>query len=707
MPLYIDFETRSECDLTTRGVYNYAQDPSTQVLCLAWAIDDGEVSVWTPDQPFPQAVIDAVLARSQIRAHNAAFERLIWAYVLGPDYRVPVPTLEQFYCTAAQARANCAPGSLEDAGRFAGAGMRKDHKGAALVRKCCIPPFKHTDQDLQDLFAYCAQDVRAMRAISQSLRPLSAQEIEDYHVNERINDRGVLVDVPLAKAAQTYAVEELDAIQTEVAEVTGGAITSVRSPRMREWVWDRVGPEARRLMTVTKDGEQKQSIDKSVRASLLILAEENHDEVPHDAATVIQCADDLWASSVAKFVRLADLADVEDHRVRGAFVFAGGSATGRASSYGAQVHNFTRKTAKDPQTVRHAMVRGHQIVPAHGKRVTDVLKGMLRPALIPAPGKQFVVADWSAIEGRVNPWLANTPAGEAKLETFRQGLDAYIVNAAATFGRSYADIHAGVAAEDAVSAGQRQIGKVQELSCGFGGSVGAFAAMGRAYGLALPEHESKRMVQAWRKANQWAVRFWNDLEHAYMSAMRHRGQAFSAGRVSYYFDGSSLWYSLPSGRILCYPHARLDSEGISYAKAAWKPAADAKEWPRARLWPGLACENCWAGNTSLVTSSGVKTIRDVSLSDLLWDGEQWVRHEGVVCKGMREVVEWAGTLVTPDHQIHDGSQWRAVTDLDDRTTDGCLSWGRSSVPCGWRATTGCAAMMVGQKCRVCAALSAP
>jgi DNA polymerase len=626
MPIWIDFETRSACDLTVAGVYNYAQDASTQVLCMAYAHDDEEVQIWQPSQEFPKSVRQAVLRGERVYAHNAAFERLIWTYVLGPDHGAPVPKLEQFYCTAAQARANCAPGSLEDVGRFAGASMRKDHKGAALVRKCCIPPFKHTEQDLADLVHYCAQDVRAMRAISKALRPLSAEELADYHTNERINDRGVLVDVDLAKAAQTYAVEELDAIQQEVREVTGGEITSVRSPRMREWVWERVGPEARRLMTVHKDGEEKQSIDKTIRAALLILAEENPDEVPPDAATVIQCADDLWASSVAKFVRMAALADVEDHRVRGAFVFAGGAATGRASSYGLQVHNFARKVAKDPQAVRHAMCRGHQIVPAFGKRVTDVLKGMLRPALIPAAGKQFVVADWSAIEGRVNPWLAATPAGDTKLEAFRRGLDAYIVNAAATFSTSYDAILAGYEAEDAVSTGQRQIGKVQELACGFGGGVGAFAAMGRVYGVNLVEHEAKRMVGAWRKANPWAPLFWSDLERAYMGAMRRKGQAVPAGRVSYLFDGAHLWYALPSGRILCYPHARLDADGISYAKASWKPAADAKEWPRARLWPGLACEN--------VTQAAAHDILRYALRELEREGEDVVLHvhDEIVCE---------------------------------------------------------------------------
>ena len=642
--IWCDFESASKCDLTVHGAYNYARDPSTRVLCMAWALDDGEVSVWRAAiDPFPQAVIDAVAKGDTIMAHNAAFERLIWSYVLGPDHGVPVPKLEQFYCTAAQARANCAPGSLEDVGRFAGAAMKKDHKGAALVRKCCCPPFKHTEQDLADLFAYCAQDVRAMRAVSQAMRPLSAQELADYHTNERVNDRGVLVDVALAKAAQTYALQELMAIESEVQDLTDGEITSVRSPKMRQWVWDRVGPQARKLMT--KD--EKPSIDKSVRAALLILAEENKDEVPAHVADVIQCADDLWASSVAKFKRMADLADVEDHRVRGAFVFAGGAATGRASSYGLQVHNFARNTADDPAAVRHAMVRGHQIVPTYGKRVTDVLKGMLRPALIPEPGKQFVVADWSAIEGRVNPWLANNHASTAKLDAFARGLDAYIVNAAATFGRRYEDIFAGYKAEQKAETGLRQIGKVQELACGFGGSVGAFAAMGRIYNVVLAEPAPKRMVNAWRRANPWAVAFWSDLERAYTAAMRRKGQEFSAGRVTYFFDGLHLWYALPSGRILCYPYARLDAEGISYAKASWKPAADAKEWPRARLWPGLACENVVQATAHCLLREALRQLPEAVLhvhDEVVCETDNAERTTELMKRVMQSPPAWAAGL---------------------------------------------------------------
>ena len=890
MSLWLDFETRSRRDLKTCGVYNYAQDRSTEVLCMSYAFDDGDVQTWTPDQPFPDTVRNY---SGMIYAHNAAFERLICWYVLQVNFK-----LEQFYCTATQARANCAPGSLEDAGRFAGASMRKDHRGAQLIRLLSIPradgSFNEDPALMQEMIDYCEQDVKVMRAVSKSMRPLSDEELADYHVNERINDRGVKVDVPLCYSAMQYAATEQDDIQRIVAEVTDGEILSVRSPKMREWVAARLGDEALKLMRVYKDGEPKQSIDKSVRANLLAI--EDPEQVPPHVKEVIQCADDLWASSVAKFERLANLADDEDERVRGAFVFAGGAATGRASSYGAQVHNFTRKVAKDPEATKQAMVRGHELIPTHGKRITDVLRGMLRPALIPEKGNVFVVADWRAIEARMNPWLSNEPDADAVLDVFRSGRDIYIKEAAGIYKVT----------EEQVTPDQRFIGKVASLACfaadtlvltdngvkdivdvslddklwdgqewvthqgvinkgirqtinvcgmsvtaehqllvkhewkeakqvllskstltqalatgsanlpflamkllksgyvaqesytynvlvvlnriqcsyitllkvlqrgvidalkrlqvfgekiilstqkyaqmtnigadclidyprvktdviiqkhqsmktmahegfiytrlgeqikqrfyntylrlkvginqnwnwteltlikdtnleicgllhankmqitsdqlktckntlqnlkpvfdilnsgsrnrftvitkqgaliahncGYGGGLGAFTAMGRAYGLTMKESDSKRTVDAWRRANVWAVRYWQNLETAYTRAMRNTGKEFHAGRVTYLFDGQHLWYALPSGRILCYPFAKLDNDGVTYAKASWKPEAKAEVWPRARLWKGLAAENICQAAANDVLRATLRKAESSGLSIVL------------------------------------------------------------------------------------------
>jgi len=566
---------------------------------MSYAFDDDEVVTWTPDMPFPDAVRQHT---GQIRAHNAAFERLIFWYVLHCDFQ-----LEQFYCTATQARANCLPGSLEDVGRAISSVMRKDHRGAQLIRALSIPKadgsFNSDPRLMQEMIEYCEADVRAMRAISKAMRPLSDEELADYHTNERINDRGVLLDLPLAQAAIRYAEAEKAEIENLVVELTEGEIASVRSPKMKKWVMDRIKPQALKLMETYKDGELKYSIDKTVRANLLTFAKENPDEIPTHVADVIQCADDLWASSVAKFSRLASLADEDDQRVRGAFVFAGGSATGRASSYGAQVHNFTRKCAAAPDDVRHAMVRGHSIVPGFGKRVTDVLKGMLRPALIPAPGKQFVVADWSAVEARVTAWASADPQAEEVLQVFREGRDIYKREAAGIYR----------VPEDSVDKEQRQIGKVAILSLGFGGSIGAFSAMGRNYGVFMAESDSRRIVDAWRRANAWAVRYWAKLEEAYTRALRNPGREFTAGRVTYLFQGQHLWYALPSGRILCYPFARFEGDEITYVKAAWKPAADAKEWPRARLWRGLACENITQAIANDLLRHALRQLPDVVL----------------------------------------------------------------------------------------------
>ena len=236
------------------------------------------------------------------------------------------------------------------------------------------------------------------------------------------------------------------------------------------------------------------------------------------------------------------------------------------------------------------MVRGHDIVPKFGKRTTDVLKGMLRPSIVAPQGRRFVRYDWSSIEARVNPWLSLHKSAQDVLDVFKGGRDIYCREAAAIFHEDERDILREY--EETGKSDRRQQGKVAILACGFAGGVGAFAAMGRIYNVILPESAAQRTVQAWRRANPWAPYFWSKLEHAYLAAMRNPGHEFTAGRITYLFDSQHLWYALPSGRVLCYPFARFNDEGdLTYAKASWKPAADAKEWPRGRLWRGLACEN--------------------------------------------------------------------------------------------------------------------
>ena len=392
---------------------------------------------------------------------------------------------------------------------------------------------------------------------------------------------------------------------------------------MREWVQARVGDEALKLMTVHKDGVARMSIDKTVRLNLLAM--DDPEQVPPDVVTVIECADALWASSVAKFGRMTQLADEEDHRARGAFVFAGGAATGRAASYGIQFQNMSRKCADDPVAVRQAMVRGHSIAPQFGPRVTDVLRRMIRPALIPAPGNVFVDADWSQIEARVTPWLADA---DDILDVFRSGQDIYVKAAEGIFHTTE------------VTPNQRSVGKAASLSCGFGGGHKAFAAMGKIYGVNLPEDEAQRTVAAWRRANPWAVRMWYDLENAVATALRHRGHEIKAAKTTYMFDGATLWYMLPSGRVLCYPGAQFEEDGISYKKAAWKPAAGDPEWPRAKLYRSVLLENIVQATAHDLLRIALRRMEDEGLAVIAHI------HDEVLLECKREVADAVLARVT-------------------------------------------------------------
>jgi DNA polymerase bacteriophage-type len=616
--LWLDFETRSLCDLKVEGTYNYAMDISTEIICLCYALDDGPIKTLRRGDDIPEDITDHF---GQIRAHNAAFDRLIMTHVLGIETQ-----LEQWYCTATQARANCMPGALGDLARFAGLGMQKDYRGAQLIRALSIPHngvFNEDPQLTKEMEAYCAQDVRVMRAASLGMRDLTEEELHDYHVNERINDLGVLVDVDLCRAAVTYMEDEKEYLEDEVFGLTDGVINSPRSVKTTRWVYERLGDEAKQLMEVAdKDGDStgKLSLDKNVRGNLLRLAEEESDQISPIVAEVLGRLDDLSSSSVAKFAKLAGLADAEDARVRGAFVFAGGAATGRASSYGAQVHNLPRKCAAHPEEVRAKILNQEPL-----EDVGQTLKSMLRPSFIAAPGHRLLVADWSAIEGRVNPWLSMCKAGDKKLQDYRDGLDPYKVNAAATYRIPY----------EKVTKEQRQVGKIQELALGYMGGAGAFDVFAKVYRVKMTPAQVKRAIDGWRAANPWAFEHGYALEDAYLKAMRHPGHPFSACRTSYLFDGTHLWYELPSGRLLCYPFAEMKRGEVTYRKASLKPKADAEEWVRGKLWPGLAIENLTQAAANDILRYALRELDDLYYRIVLHV------HDEIVLEVPEEQVEQA------------------------------------------------------------------
>jgi DNA polymerase len=668
--LHLDYETRSRCDLLACGAYKYAADPSTEILCMAWAFDDEEPAIWLPGQPFPQRVAEhfAAGARASIHAHNANFERLITRHVLVDYDGAPaVPPLEAWYCTATQARARALPGNLDDLARCLGGPQKKDRRGKELIQLLSIPQkdtgeFREDADLLAEMYAYCLQDVRVERAVSKMTPMLSEREHRDWVVSEMVNDAGLLVDVDFARAAVQYADAETAEINARLAEVTGGKITSAKQfARLKDLVLpfmeadERIRKAMTRVETDRREGVEKRRIvlDKDARAKLLALAEDEPGFLPPEILEVLELTDAAGKSSVSKFGNMVLRAGA-DGRVRGAYIASGAGQTGRFSSVGLQLHNFPRNCAKDPGDMRSKVLAGVEL-----DSVMADLASMLRPSILAAPGNILVWGDWSAIEARVLPWLSGDLGGDEVLQIFRTNdadpslPDIYKVE----YGRAY-----GIA-PTAVAKDQRQIGKVIVLSLGYQGGVKAFQAMARNYKVKIDDIEAARLRDEWRANNPWAPKFWRALEKAAAEAMRYPGMEFQAGRLVYCRPGpdAPLYCLLPSGRVLSYPQPVMEEfEGaygpetrITAIKAQWKPKQGSDEWGRIQLYGGLTAENA----TQAVAAD---VLRD-AMAKLVEDG--WVppghTHDEIILEVreaegpdarielaavMLEVPEWAPGL---------------------------------------------------------------
>lgn len=575
--LSLDFESRSQVDLLTEGVYRYATDPSTQVLMMGWAFNDEPAVVWTPEQVFPQRIIDHVKAGGEIRAWNAQFERLIWWYVLGPDYQLPEPKLEQFRCTAARARAHGLPGSLKDAARALELPMQKQEAGQRLIKLYCVPG--HTEkipaEDWGLFLEYCRMDVEVERQLTKFLRELTDSEWQDYWVNERINDRGVPIDEAFARAAQAYGKDIKADADRKISVLTQGAVPNARARTKRnEWLRPKLLPHHLEVLTENK----VMKFGKPRREELL-----QQEDLDIEVRQFTELVEEAGGATLGKYQAFAERA--LDGRLRGAFMFSGGGQTGRYSSAGGiQLHNLRRDVFDDPQPLIDTIMRGE---PVDEPSVT--LSRLVRATIEHPDGLAWV--DYSNIEGRMAPWLEGTELGEDKLDMFRKGLDPYKVNAAATFGTTY----------EAVTKDQRQAGKVQELALQFGGGVGALQSMGANYGLEIGEDYGKQLRDGWRAVNPWMASFGRKLEKAVRAAVKTPQTWHEAGRVAYAYDGTDwLWCKLPSGRLLAYHDPRFEEvvtpwgEEVLAITALWgggKPKAGAP-WPRRPLVGGLLIENC-------------------------------------------------------------------------------------------------------------------
>ena len=622
--LIIDFETRSRCDLKARGGDNYSLDPSTEILCMAACYADPENDkewLWFPhDGALPTDLTQAIEDADLIMAHNAAFDRGIW-YIGVDDHGFPRVAFDKWFCTSAQARVNALPASLDKLTQALDSEYKKNHRGNQLIKLLAIPDkatgeFKEDAQLLNEMGLYCLDDVRATKSAVNMMRPMTQVEHKDWLISERINERGIKVDLELAKGAMKYATMEQKEIGAELTELTAGGVTKhTQHKRISGWVLLRVDKKIQDMMTVHKDGEKKYSLDKNIRGELLEKADREHIELSEDVRRVIELVQLGSKSSVAKFGRMVGRADDDDSRVRGAFVYAGASQTLRYASRGLQLHNMARIcfNAEQTEDLKEQMKDGYILEDDNGDLpVMQTLSKLLRPALIPETGKVFVVGDWSSIEARALPWLAQSEYAKDRLELFKQDVDIY-VNTAEELGL-----------------GERQIGKVAELSLGYGGGLGAFSAMAKIYGVSMDDTTVSGIIQAWREKNIWATVFWSQLERAATLAIRNPSQEQTAGRVKYLYIedllGGVLLCILPGDLVIQYPKAKLESVdtkwgprlNITAMKANWHPKQDEKEWPRVALWPGLLAEN--------VTQAFCAGILRHSLRELHADAAPVVGH---------------------------------------------------------------------------------
>lgn len=548
--LHIDFETRSTVDLKSAGLDNYAKFPTTSVWCIAFAFDDEPVDLI---DYYSSRNIARVLAHVKsggiVLAHNAAFELAIWNNILVPRSNWPPLKPEQMRCTMAMAYAMGLPGALDNAASAVGLDVQKDRAGYRLMLQMCRPRGMKSDgspiwwdepEKLERLFEYCKQDVRTERALAKRLLPLSDDEQALWVLDRKINDRGVMVDRLAVKAALKLVQVEQVRLNAEMRDLTDGHVGACTEvARLTSWL---------RGKGVVIEGVAKAHVLDALSG----------DDLPPDCRKALLLRRESAKSSTAKLHAMSDAVSADD-RLRNMFQYHG-AHTGRWAGRRVQLQNIPRWPegfgAKDAEVIfgiltgeRDASKAARRIDVIHGAPLT-IVSYLLRSMLTAAPRHTLMAADFANIESRGLAWLAGD---DQKLDDFRaydagEGPDIYRLAASAIEGIPIAE----------VTKAQRQIGKVSELACGFGGGVRAFQKMARNYGVTISDDKAEAIKIRWRELNTRTVGYWYDLERVAIQAVLRSGQVVSVGpkerAVSFRVKGSFLWCRLPSGRVLAYPY---------------------------------------------------------------------------------------------------------------------------------------------------------
>jgi DNA polymerase len=588
--IFWDVETRSAISLRDCGAYIYAIDPSTQVLWLVYAIDDEEPQPWLPADPVTAVFLEIAANPKewQLVAHNYEFERTILDNILIPRHGFqPIP-LETQHCTQRLALANAYPAELDLLAQALGLPYRKDpaaRKAMLAVSRpktqrkrktTTIPTWDEDPAKLQLLYERCKLDVITTRAVwrSAKLKQLSPTE-RRYQIQDAIiNARGIRCDRAFAGAARDLAIRERTAINLKLQELTRGSITSVDQAK-------------RFLAAINARGHNMTSLNK--RAVAQVLAHKPDDYVRQ----LLELRRVGARAAVNKFKRMLAYASSTDDRMRGTLRMYGG-ATGRWAGLGPQLQNLKKNESNLPLTVVDSIRIGDRSGIAQYGNPLALLGDVSRAALCANEGMELKSGDFSAIESVVLAWLADERWKLLVYKEFQQTgdktIEPYRVIARKMLQKNSPDVE--------ITAAERQLGKAAELASGFGGSVGAWRRI-------VPhdprsDDEIRAIIKQWRDAHPATRKFWKELARAIRVAIR-TGQPILVAPapqppITAAFADGNLTLTLPSGRAITYPEARLipakfedadpDVQFMDNARGQWKPY---------RGWFGTFVENVVQG----------------------------------------------------------------------------------------------------------------
>lgn len=564
MNLTIDVETRSRIDLKACGVYVYANDPSTDVLCLAVKEDQKPTKIWmntdflteelsltmaretsdnwshdTASLLSTQDLAELILKAKSVVAHNANFERVIWQHIMHKRYGLPPIADNVWRCTYAKAAIYALPRTLEGVCSALHLPVQKDMEGYKVMMQMCKPrkpskkdknPWWESVEKFTKLCNYCIKDVDAEHEIDKRLRNLKPMEERIWLLDQKINDFGVAIDVDGIKNLINKVQKKEDELLMEIQILTKGYITSVRQ-RDKTLSW--LHSQGFSLPDLQKD-----TIEQALQA----------DEIPSNVRRLLEIRQSLGKSSVAKLMSLYNMGQ-DSGRVRGSLMYHGAS-TGRWSGRGIQPQNFPRETLSTEDIDDLMRLSTTEIDMLYDCTIQTASKA-LRGMLVAAPGKALLCADFNAIEGRVLAWVAGE---EDILQNYRDNKDPYLVFAAQIYGTSYEKLKELYDKGDQDAATMRFNGKTGELACGYQGWVRAV----HQFAPTMPEEQAEIIVRTWREFRRKTVAFWAGVEHAAIRAVKKPQSTFTFGPVKFGMRDEFLHCQLPSGRLLayCQPESR-------------------------------------------------------------------------------------------------------------------------------------------------------